>query len=170
MNPLLRDLFAHMEWADAEHWRTFDTLPAAFGDKDLFDRLHHIHSVQHAFFSIVGGQGGSFRMTSPVDFPSPADLGAYARQFHAQIGPLLDNLTEERLHEAIVVPWFKDPSFNVSVEQALTQVVMHSQHHRAQNASRFRALGGKPPTTDLILWYWKKRPPPNWPALQQFRS
>ena len=39
---------------------------------------------------------------------------------------------------------------------------MHSQHHRAQNATRLRELGGKPPTTDLIVWYWKGRPAPHW--------
>jgi uncharacterized damage-inducible protein DinB len=29
---------------------------------------------------------------------------------------------------------------------------MHSEHHRAQVATRLRALGGNPPMTDYILW------------------
>ena len=32
------------------------------------------------------------------------------------------------------------------------QVVMHSEHHRAQVAMRLRALGGAPPVTDYIIW------------------
>jgi uncharacterized damage-inducible protein DinB len=39
---------------------------------------------------------------------------------------------------------------------------MHSQHHRGQNATRLRELGGEPPMTDLIVWYWKGRPGPRW--------
>ena len=37
-------------------------------------------------------------------------------------------------------------------------MAMHSQWHRGQNAMRLRELGGEPPTTDLIVWYWKGRP------------
>jgi uncharacterized damage-inducible protein DinB len=39
-----------------------------------------------------------------------------------------------------------------AVRTALVQVVLHSQHHRGQVASRLRALGGTPPTVDYILW------------------
>ena len=35
---------------------------------------------------------------------------------------------------------------------------MHSHYHRGQNATRLRELGGEPPMTDLIVWYWKGRP------------
>jgi uncharacterized damage-inducible protein DinB len=39
---------------------------------------------------------------------------------------------------------------------------MHSHHHRGQNATRLRELGGVPPSTDLIVWYWKGKPTPSW--------
>ncbi len=39
-----------------------------------------------------------------------------------------------------------------SVAQAVMQVCMHSVGHRAQCASRLRALGGTPTNTDFILW------------------
>jgi uncharacterized damage-inducible protein DinB len=38
------------------------------------------------------------------------------------------------------------------VRDALMQVAMHSEHHRAQIAMRLRALGGAPPVTDYIIW------------------
>jgi uncharacterized damage-inducible protein DinB len=50
----------------------------------------------------------------------------------------------------------------LTVTEALTQCDMHSQHHRGQNATRLRELGGEPPPTDLIFWYWKGRPAPEW--------
>jgi tetratricopeptide (TPR) repeat protein len=31
-----------------------------------------------------------------------------------------------------------------------------------KRATRLRGLGGEPPMTDLIVWYWKGRPAPSW--------
>ena len=56
----------------------------------------------------------------------------------------------------------RNPPLTISVTEALTQAAMHSQWHRGQNATRLRELGGLPPTTDLIVWYWKGKPQPNW--------
>jgi uncharacterized damage-inducible protein DinB len=50
-----------------------------------------------------------------------------------------------------------------SVAQAVMQVCMHSVGHRAQCASRLRALGGTPTNTDFILWL-KDRSAAAWPA------
>ena len=55
------------------------------------------------------------------------------------------------------------PPLEITVEEALVQAVMHSQHHRGQNATRLRELGGEPPTTDFIVWLWQGRPEPAWP-------
>jgi uncharacterized damage-inducible protein DinB len=43
------------------------------------------------------------------------------------------------------------------------QICLHSHGHRAQSASRLRALGVTPPPTDYILWVME-RPNPEWPA------
>ena len=67
-----------------------------------------------------------------------------------------------RLDEYIDIPWFKDPPLSITVTEALTQCAMHSHYHRGQNATRLRELGGEPPLTDLIGWYWKGRPAPVW--------
>jgi uncharacterized damage-inducible protein DinB len=39
---------------------------------------------------------------------------------------------------------------------------IHSHHHRGQNAAALRELGGEPPPTDLIVWYWKEKPGAPW--------
>ncbi len=49
MTSYLDELYAHQEWADAEHWRAFEAHPAALDDKAIRERLLHIHLVQHAF-------------------------------------------------------------------------------------------------------------------------
>ena len=48
----VRDLYRHMEWADAEMWRAVLVCPAACADAAMLERLHHIHLVQHAFLFV----------------------------------------------------------------------------------------------------------------------
>jgi uncharacterized damage-inducible protein DinB len=43
------------------------------------------------------------------------------------------------------------------------QICLHSQGHRAQCASKLRALGGVPPVLDYVLWIKTDRPAPAWP-------
>jgi len=56
----LDELYAHQEWADAEHWRALEGYPAGLADKAIWERLHHIHLVQSAFLWVVGGSRGQF--------------------------------------------------------------------------------------------------------------
>ncbi len=158
MNPILRDMFAHQFWADATLWDAISAHQPARADKVIHDRLHHIHQVQRAFMWGVRRDGTQFNLTKPEDFATFDDLRAYAAAGHAEIRELLESISESRLAEPITIPWFRDPPLTILVTEALTQSVMHSHHHRGQNATRLRELGGVPPSTDLIVWYWKGRP------------
>jgi uncharacterized damage-inducible protein DinB len=162
MNQLLRDLYLHQTWADAEHWRAFETYPDALIDETIRKRLHHIHLVQHAYLWIVEGTRTPFKRTSPADFKTPLELKQYAQEYHARITTILEQIGDARLRESVTIPWFKEPTLSVTVEYALTQASLHSQYHRGQNATRLRELGGNPPLTDFIAWLWKSRPLPQW--------
>jgi uncharacterized damage-inducible protein DinB len=162
MNRLLSDLYGHQTWADAEHWRAIESHPAAAVDGVIRDRLHHIYLVQRAFRWIVGSREPMFQATKPSDFPSLAALKADARSYHEEMRALLAAVPVDRLEETIDVPWFQDPPLTLTVSEALTQCAMHSHYHRGQNATRLRELGGEPPLTDLIVWYWKGRPAAEW--------
>jgi uncharacterized damage-inducible protein DinB len=163
MNPILRDMFGHQFWADTELWKAIGATAPARDDKAIRDRLHHIHMVQRAFiWGVCGGPGGQFNVTKPEDFPSFDDLRTYAQGSHADSQRWLDSATDADFSRSLSVPWFKDPPLTITVTEALTQCAMHSHHHRGQNATRLRELGGVPPSTDLIVWYWKGRPQPVW--------
>jgi hypothetical protein len=45
----IRELFQHMEWANALVWQTLAASDAALEDEDMRARLLHIHAVQRAF-------------------------------------------------------------------------------------------------------------------------
>ena len=149
------------EWADAEHWRAIGALPAAREYAPLRERLHHIHQVQRMFVWAVGDRARRPTQTQPGSFVAFDDLKAYARDAHDQIRRLLEGLTDARLAESVTMPWFKPP-LELTVENALAQMAMHSHYHRGQNAVILRERGGEPPTTDLIVWLWKGRPAADW--------
>lgn len=160
MDSYLQELYAHQEWADAEHWRAFEVHPPALEDKAIRERLVHIHLVQHAFLWITGPRSARFAPKKLEDFPAMADLKKYARDGNAELAALLKDLAPEWLEEVIDVPWF--PSLKISRRQALTQAAMHSHYHRGQNATRLRELGGTPPMIDFIVWLKDGQPPARW--------
>jgi uncharacterized damage-inducible protein DinB len=162
MNSLLRDLYGHQVWADAEHWRAIGAHPPARDDQTIRKRLHHIAIVQRAFLWAAGDRQDQFAFTNPEDFAALDDLKQYSREHHDRISAYAAAVSDARLSEAIEIPWFKDPPLTLTVEEALVQCAMHSHYHRGQNATRLRELGGEPPMTDLIVWYWKGRPAPAW--------
>ena len=86
---------------------------------------------------------GEFAFSTPGDFTPPA-LKAFAIAAHRALA-LCATLNESELERRIDIPWITGPSLQVSVREGLTQVAMHSHHHRGQNARRLRELGGEPP-------------------------
>jgi uncharacterized damage-inducible protein DinB len=158
MREILLELYGHQAWADAEHWNAFESIPEVLKDKEICERLYHIHLVQHAFILIVQGQRPAVKRFE--DLPDMKALREYGQNNQQSAMEFLEKVTEERLKETIRIPWFKEPPLKITVGRALIQAVMHSQHHRAQNAMRFRELGGIPPTTDFIAWHWKGQPKP----------
>ncbi len=74
MNPLLRDLYGHQIWADAEHWRAIGAHPVAAQDAAIKNRLHHIHLVQHGFLWAAGDRRTGFTFTKADDFASLPEL------------------------------------------------------------------------------------------------
>jgi len=162
MSGLLDDLIGHQAWADAALFDAIGRHAPARIDRVIRERLHHLHIVQRSFMWSLGDRATAFEFSAPEDFPEFQDLERFARGSHAMVDAFMDTLTPERLAAPVQIPWFKDPPLTIRVDEAVTQCAMHSQWHRAQNATRLRELGGVPPTLDLIVWYWKGRPAPDW--------
>jgi uncharacterized damage-inducible protein DinB len=154
----LRELFDHQAWADAAILNAIRANESAASDEPLRKTLHHIVMVQRAFLSIFVKR--PFDMEKELQ--APASLGEFEtlfRETQAEELAFVRRLEPADLSRDIDMPWI--PGLRISLSQALLQVVMHSQSHRGQCASRLRALGGTPPATDYILWL-KERPAPVW--------
>lgn len=161
MNSLLHDMLAHREWADATSVAALTAHDRARGDGAVIRRIHHTILVQRRFLALTGGLG-DFELPSVDRFSTVADLVTHARATHDAEREFVSGLDESALGEIIEIPFPPPTPLRLARWQALAQSAMHSQHHRAQNATRLRELGGEPPTTDLILWYWLQRPAATW--------
>lgn len=169
MNDLqtLRELFSHMEWADAVVWQAVVAQADAAADPLMRERLAHIHMVQRAFLDVW--------RRAPYDAPSAdsPDLLAIARAaraYYAEVFAYLTTLDEPALAQPLEVPWARrfgallgrEPAVP-SLGETLLQVAMHSAYHRGQVNARLRELGSEPPLTDFIVWVWLGKPQADWP-------
>ena len=160
MIELLRDLYSHQSWADAQLWQALESHPGALRDAEVCERLYHIHLTQYAFLTIL--QRGEFLYKRLEDFPDMKSLKIFAMENHSRALTFLQSLSDAQLDETFDIPWFRDPPLKLKAVHALSQAAMHSQYHRGQNARRLRELGGQPPLTDFIAWYWKGCPNAEW--------
>jgi uncharacterized damage-inducible protein DinB len=164
----LKDLFSHMQWADALVWNSVLSNADAAADGRVRDLLFHLHMVQRLFLAVW--QGGDLKAAAK-DSPDIASACESARSYYADIGAFLSQLDESALTNAVTLPWAarfaehlgRAPS-SPTLAETMLQVVMHSTYHRGQVNAQLRALNVEPPLTDFIAWVWFGRPEAEWPA------
>jgi uncharacterized damage-inducible protein DinB len=160
----LKELYRHMEWADAEVWRAVFASDTAITDQKLRELFHHLHLVQHAFLRAWRGEPPEF----PV-FDTPQLVINWGREYYAQVPAHFQKLTEEALREKMQLPWAeivmrelgREPA-QITIGEAMLQVPLHSQYHRGQVNMRLREVGGEPPRVDFIVWAWLGKPAGTW--------
>jgi uncharacterized damage-inducible protein DinB len=170
MVALYRDLFDHMEWADARIWEAVLKTEHAGDDEAIRAILVHIHSAQRAFLDAWAGNAPAFR--TPADFPDVASVYEYATGYYPAAREAVETLSDSRASEVLVLPWVSLVEERIgraaaptTVGETIMQVISHTTHHRAQISVRLRLLlGGEPPVVDYIAWIWFGRPQPQWPA------
>jgi uncharacterized damage-inducible protein DinB len=159
MDTFLRDLLAHSEWANAVFFSAWAKSPARDHD-ELRTRVAHIVGVQQGFLSLLCGEQSGVPPAEPP--PTFADLKARAESSHSDLRDFVATLDSESLSRMVHVPWFPDPTFLITVAEALVQVAMHTQHHRGQCLTRLKDFGGEPKNVDWIIWLWKQKPQARW--------
>ncbi len=163
---IYRELIRHMEWADAQVWRSVLALPTGDSDTRVRDILYHLHGVQWAYLQI-------WRDESP-DLPDESsfeDLKAmheWVREYYGQVAEQIDGLTADALERHVQFPWaeqlverFGGPS-PATLAETILQITSHSTYHRGQINRRLRELGAEPPLTDFIAWVWMRKPEADW--------
>lgn len=149
MIAMFQSLFAHMAWADATILKAVDGEEGAFADEEVRKWLLHIVTVERFFLTLLQGRAFDWEREK-VGPDTMAGMQRLFQEAHADGAAYTARLDEAELARTVEFPKMKE--FQPPVRDALMQVAMHSEHHRAQVAMRLRALGAKPPMTDYILW------------------
>lgn len=164
----LRQLFRHMEWADAEVWRAVMAHEPAGDDQRLRNLLTHLHVVQRVFLMVWQKQPLDPSRGQP-QFETAADLRRWAQTYYAEAHTFLAEIDESSLSHDVVMPWVKAMEAQLgrtlttpTLGETIVQVTSHSTYHRGQVNARLREVGGQPPLVDYIAWIWFRRPEPNW--------
>jgi uncharacterized damage-inducible protein DinB len=165
-NALLKELFQHMEWADALIWSTILRSPSLAHDKVIQDRLHHLHLVQWLFLHIWRNEVMDFNASQ--DF-SEVKLAKWGCEYHSEVSKFIASIKESQLDVVVSLPWASKLAnelgsmfTNPLLGETLLQVPSHSTHHRGQVNVRIRELQIVPPLTDFIAWVWLGKPAAKW--------
>jgi uncharacterized damage-inducible protein DinB len=157
-------LLGHAEWADALVWRSACTLGGE--DRELREKLHHLHMVQWAYLHIWQAEPVKPRELST--FPTLVSIRAWAREYYRALLPYLATVSEETLGQQLRFPWADRLVQRFGRAQPATwgesvlQIALHSSYHRGQAARRLRELGAEPPLSDFVAWIWSGRPAADW--------
>ncbi len=149
----LRDLARHSVWADAEHWKTLHSNPSLLEDAEIRKRLNHMVQASQRLTTMA--RGGAADLSAMKDRESVEELEAAMKQAHEELAAALES---GDLSAMVKLPRGPKGPFEAPAGVLLLQAITHSLHHRAQNASRMRALGVTPPMTDFVLWHAVGRP------------
>jgi uncharacterized damage-inducible protein DinB len=158
MVALFQELFHHQAYADAALLMAIQRHAVASKDQELRTLLHHILIAHRFWLHLSQGLPFSFEAENIVPATLDAIITGY-KETQKQENAWLERLEESDLIRRVESPYF--PHRKVAAREALMQVSLHSQGHRAQCATRLRMLGGEPPALDYILWL-KERPDPTW--------
>ncbi|HEX8170441.1 MAG TPA: DinB family protein [Thermoanaerobaculia bacterium] len=162
---LLRDLFAHMEWAEAAVWRAIRATAGSADDELLDVRLRHSYGVARAFLHVWHGEDVDFGVLMAER--SLDELQPLVREYHDAVRATTFN--DARLADDVRLPWaawleerIGRAAAPLTYGEAMYQSVSHATYHRGQINARIRELGGTPPLVDYIAWVLSDRPRAEW--------
>lgn len=160
MLDLIRDLYAHQEWADAAQWQAILASDAARHDADLKARLVHLHGAQQVWLG--RWQGLSLGFPKPEDHASIEDTFHFAQACHAALRAYLSLRKDADLAEPVTYTNLAGETFTQPLSELMIHLAMHSQYHRGQIMTRLKQVGGQATDVDYIFWIWRGRPAVEW--------
>ena len=156
----LKTLHAYNAWADNRMFESLALLPEDQYLKDLgsshggiHGTMTHLVGAQKVWLERFKGDVKPFLSKNP-----PPDLPALKKIWEEtgyETAKWLSMMTDKKLTATFTMKNLKGETQTHVFWQAFQHLVNHSSYHRGQVVTMIRQLGGKPPTTDLILFYLK---------------
>src|SRR5215467_10274449 len=139
---MLPDLLAYQSWADSQVLAAVKSHTPAAADPEILKTLHHIVGVQRFFLAQI--ENRTFDVQREMQVPSTIEaLEQIFADTRSDVARFIATLPALDLTAVLDKPPLD--KMRPTVQTALVQMVLHSQHHRGQVATRLRALGAVPP-------------------------
>jgi len=175
---IVTELFRHNRWANARVFKvclaaepSILTVDAGGTVESIDASLRHLVSVEEGFFAVIAGRAGPApegstpleawtAMVTPtglVDGYMKHELAWYGERvdyLDAFFTDLVSRIDDDGLSREAEVPWLTYPT---TVGEALTQVLVHSGHHRSQVFSALGERGIQVPDLDYVVMLAKER-------------
>ena len=160
MLDMLQDLVRHKWHANAAMMQAVRQHDAAPQDEEIRRLLHHI--LQANRYWLLLALQKEFVTAEEMRISDTLDdlIDRFRETSFVELDWILQ-LPDSELVRQLRARSLPDRSF--SLADSILQVCLHSHGHRAQCATRLRALGGTPPLMDYISWVSQK-PDPEWPT------
>jgi uncharacterized damage-inducible protein DinB len=157
-------LFKYTEWAnhlildvsaplsEEQLHRDFQT-----GQHSVFETLAHMLGAEWVW--LERWEGKTYQNLGELEAPyktagaSLANIRAGWKEIESNRSKFIAGLTEETLHGSITYKNTRGEEFSQPLVDQMQHVVNHATHHRGQIVGFLRALGVKPPTTDMIHYF-----------------
>jgi uncharacterized damage-inducible protein DinB len=160
MIEYVKNLLIYQEWADAVFLRIWEKTPSALEDSEMLERWQHVVAVQKAFYDLLKSNDSKLPQ---ADLAAPySELKEQSKTNHIQLKTLVSDLSDTKLDQKIEIGWLPEHPVVLTQMEALMQILLHTQHHRAQNMTRLKTLGGRRIVIDWITWIWKGKPEAQW--------
>lgn len=145
MKDLLRELYAHMSWAnDAVLEGMRD---GAVPDAEALRLLSHLVSAEHLWYARIRAEPARMSVWPTL---SLAECAAEAAKSGTAYGELLDVADDEGLQRVVRYRNSVGAEYENTVAEILIHVAMHGHYHRGQIARQMRATRHTPAYTDYI--------------------
>ncbi|SDX04189.1 DinB family protein [Paenibacillus sp. CF384] len=146
----IRNLFAHMDWANRQLLEALQAAPKDEANKATFLFLH-VLQAERIWLTRLRGES-SEGIVLWVDDADSLDCAALIEANGSGYDALLSALPEEALDTLVAYRSQAGAPFETSTRDILTHVALHGQYHRGQVNTLLRQSGADPKPVDYILF------------------
>lgn len=158
MKDDLFSLYAYNDWANARTVASVRTLaPEPYtrelggGWPSIRATFVHLASATNAWGERMQGRDATVLPTES-EVPDVEAAAALLEAGRTKLAAFLETLTEERMRGPFTWKNLKGEERSAPLWVVLRHVVNHASYHRGQIASMVKRVGGKPISTDMVVW------------------
>ena len=143
--PLIRRLFDHAAWADAELRRALEATDAPAAD--ALREYAHVLGADEVWLARLEGRASDLKVWPDVSVAEFAEWGARIADGYRGY---LARIDESELTRVVKYTTSSGMALETAVVDILAHVALHAQYHRGKINLLLRQSGGEPAPTDFI--------------------